>query len=115
MRPALLFALLAAVAAGPHYPTAAKHPVTRSYSSVSVADDYAWLENFDDPAVKAWVAEENRLTRSMLDAVPEREVIAQRLTALYKAPRLAYYGVTERAGKLFALKGQPPKEQPTLV
>src|SRR5438132_10211336 len=94
------------------YPVAMKHPVAQSYGDTTYNDDYQWLENAADPAVEAWVAEENHLTRSILDAVPARDVIAKRLTALFKAPRLGYYGVTERGGRLFAMKGDSAKEQP---
>ncbi len=113
MRAAIVLPLL--LAASTPYPATPKHPVAETYGEMTFNDDYQWLENATDPAVVAWVAEENRLTRSILDAVPAREAIAQRLTALYKAPRLAYFGVVERGGKLFALKQQPPKEQPLLV
>jgi prolyl oligopeptidase len=108
---ATLFVLLAATI----YPVAEKHPVAQKYGETVFKDDYQWLENAGDPAVQAWVKEENRLTRSILDAVPQRAAIAQRLTALYKAPRLGYFGVVARGGKLFALKTAPPKEQPLLV
>jgi len=107
--------LLAAAATALTYPTTPKHPVEQRYGDMAYTDNYQWLENADDPAVKAWVAEENKLTRSVLDAVPARAAIAQRLAKLYKAPRLGYFGLTERGGKLFALKSEPPKEQPMLV
>src|SRR5262245_26373575 len=111
MRQALVVLLLAAL----QYPTTPKQPVAQQYGDLTFTDHYQWLENADDPPVKAWVAEENKLTRSVLDVVPGRNAIAARLTALYKAPRLGYFGVTERAGKLFAMKSAPPKEQPLLV
>ena len=105
------FLILAAIA----YPPADKRLVVQQYGETTFRDDYQWLENADDPAVKAWVREENALTRSILDAVPQRDAIAHRLTALYKAPRLGYFSVVARGGKLFALKSAPPKEQPMLV
>src|ERR1044071_5822304 len=105
------FLILAAIA----YPPADKRPVVQQYGETTFRDDYQWLENAHDPAVKAWVREENALTRSILDAVPQRDAIAHRLTALYKAPRLGYFSVVARGGKLFALKSAPPKEQPMLV
>ena len=108
---ATVFVLLAAIS----YPLADKQPVVQKYGETSFTDDYQWLENADDPAVQAWVKKENELTRSILDAIPARQSIAQRLTALYKAPRLGYFGVVARGGKLFAMKSAPPKEQPMLV
>src|SRR5437660_11068323 len=111
MRATLFVALFAALA----YPIAEKHPAVQHYGATTFTDDYQGLENAADPKVQAWVKEENALTRSILDAVPARAAIAQRLTALYKAPRLSHFGVIIRGGKLFARKGAPPKEQPQLV
>src|SRR3954468_10411977 len=69
------------------YPKTAKKPVTKQFGSTTFRDDYAWLENGSDPAVKDWVAKENAVTRSILDTVPARDAIAASLTRLYKAPR----------------------------
>ena len=41
-------------AACPFLAQTAKKPVTVTYDKVKVTDDYRWLENFDDPAVKEW-------------------------------------------------------------
>lgn len=97
------------------YPVAAKRPVIDSYGSVKVTDDYRWLENASDAEVRQWVAAENRLTRAFLDAVPGRAGITRRLEKILRAPRLSYSGVIARGGKIFAMKAQPPKEQPVLV
>src|SRR5688572_15774307 len=115
MRAILIAVLLAAIQSGPDYPSTPKRPSPQTYGDTVFIDNYEWLESADDSAVKGWVAEENKLTRSILDAVPGRAAIAQRLTALFKAPRLGYFGVTERGGKLFAMKSAPPKEQPLFV
>src|SRR5213080_207648 len=100
MRALFVALLLAAIQSGPNYPATPKRPSAQTYGDMHFIDNYEWLENADAAAVKGWVAEENKLTRSIVDAVPAREAIAQRLTTLYKAPRLQYFGVTERGGKL---------------
>ena len=41
-----------------------KKPVTNVYHGVSVADDYQWLENFEDPAVRKWNDEQNAAARA---------------------------------------------------
>ena len=105
----------AAAAEKPHYPPTAKHPVSEQFGDVTFTDNYQWLEDAADPAVQKWIEEQNRLTRSILDAVPGRAEIAARLTKLLMAPRFGYFAVSERGGKLFAMKFQPPKEQSTLV
>src|SRR5690348_14663940 len=89
MRAILFVALFAAIS----YPAAEKRPVVQHYGDTAFTDNYQWLENAADPKVKAWVKEENALTHSVLDAVPARAAIAAKLTALYKAPRLSYFGV----------------------
>ncbi|HEV8660801.1 MAG TPA: prolyl oligopeptidase family serine peptidase, partial [Thermoanaerobaculia bacterium] len=78
-------------------------------------DNYQWLEDAADPAVQKWIEEQNRLTRSILDTVPGRAEIAARLTKVMMAPRFGYFAVSERGGRLFAMKSQPPKEQSMLV
>ena len=47
---------LAETAAVPAPPQTEKIPVTDSYHGVSVVDEYRWLEDGNDPKVKAWVA-----------------------------------------------------------
>ena len=50
-------------------PTAEKRPVFTKYHGTKVEDDYQWLENDDDAAVKAWSDAENRQTRAYLDGL----------------------------------------------
>ena len=96
-------------------PVAEKKPVVDEYHGVKVTDDYQWLENPNDPAVKAWVAAENRATRDYLDSLPDRKAIAARLTALFDKVSPRYSKLVSRPAGLFALKFQPPKQQPVLV
>jgi len=97
------------------YPATDKKPLSKKFGSITFRDDYAWLEDASNPAVKEWVAKENALTRSILDAVPARDAISSALTKLYKAPRITYAGVQARGGRVFAMKSTPPKEQLTLI
>ena len=64
------------------FPAAPKQPVTNSYFGTEVVDNYIWLENFNDPAVKAWNAAENKVSRAFLDGLPARTEMAERLTTL---------------------------------
>lgn len=113
----LIAALLACHAAAHalDYPEAPKKPVVDTYHGVRVTDDYQWLEQTDAPAVKAWVAAENRLTRQWLDAVPGRDALHAQVDKLMKSTSNTYYDLIERGGVIFALKFQPPKQQPLLV
>jgi prolyl oligopeptidase len=120
LRTVLLALAAAAVAGGavadPIAPPAAPmRPVVDTYHGVRVVDDYRWLEDWNDPAVQAWSAAENAHARSVLDALPGREAIRARLTELFKAAGVSYSQLRWAAGTLFAIKDQPPKEQPLLV
>jgi prolyl oligopeptidase len=96
-------------------PSAAKRPVMNSYFGTSVNDDYQWLENWSDPATKAWVDAQNAWTRGMLDTISSRRPILERVTALTRSIAPRYSDLVCRAGAVFALKDQPPKNQPMLV
>src|SRR5438552_18827079 len=43
-------------------PETPKKPVTDEYQGVKVEDDYQWLENDSDPAVKGWSDAQNQRT-----------------------------------------------------
>jgi prolyl oligopeptidase len=99
----------------PKPPDTPKHPLVDEYQGVRVTDDYRWLENWDDPAVKKWSAAENSRTRVYFDHLPARPAVKTRLTALITNASVSYSDLQYRAGVLFAEKNQPPKEQPILV
>jgi len=111
----LAFAFLCGVLAFGQAPATPKRPVTETYHGVQVTDDYRWLEKDADPEVKAWSAAQNRYARAFLDAVPARGALQEQLTKLYGAASSSYSGLQYQSGILFALKSQPPKEQPLLV
>jgi prolyl oligopeptidase len=96
-------------------PATPKKPVTDVYHGVKVVDDYRWLEDFHDPAVRTWADAENRYARAYLDALPERAGLYEQLKQLRSYPSPRYRALTYRGGLFFALKQQPPKEQPFLV
>ena len=92
-----------------------KKPVTDEYQSVKVEDDYQWLEKDDDPAVKAWSDAQNQKTRGYIDKLPDRAAIEKQLTDWFAKTSPSYSGLVSRPGILFAMKFQPPKQQPMLV
>src|ERR1700704_1048624 len=64
------------------YPEAAKKPVTDTYHGIQVVDDYRWLENDTDPAVKAWSLDQLKVTRAYLDNLPRRAKLKERFADL---------------------------------
>ncbi len=80
-----------------------------------MGDDYRWLENWNDPEVKRWSDEENSVTRDFLDHLPSRAEILRRVELLNQHVAPAYRNLRVVNGVTFALKEQPPKQQPLLV
>jgi prolyl oligopeptidase len=101
--------------APPKPPLALKNPVVDRYWGVDVVDDYRYMEDLGDSMVTKWAEAQNAFTRSILDAYPFREPLAARVKTLVRAEVPEYYGVSERGGVFFAVKRQPPKQQPFLV
>lgn len=99
----------------PPPPASPKKPVTDEYHGTKVVDDYRWLEDGADPAVKRWSDAQNARARAFLDALPSRAAIAQRVTQLLSWKTPLYFDVRHRGGLLFAEKFQPPRQQPMLV
>ena len=114
---ALLMAAGVAAAQSPSakLPETPKRPVEDRYFGVTVREDYRWLENWSDPDVKAWSEAENGVTRHYLDSLPDRPAILRRVEELSRSLTPAYRSLSWRGGALFAIKDQPPKQQPMLV
>lgn len=111
----LITAFTCATAQPLRYPDSPRRPVVDTYHGVRVVDDYRWLENVDAPEVQGWIAAQNKLTRSVLDADPQRAAIRDELKHMLGSGRATRYDFKFVGGKLFALKRQPPADQPMLV
>jgi len=97
------------------FPKTAKKPVSDEYQGQKIQDDYQWLENDNDPAVKQWSDEQNQRTRGYLDKLPDRSALEKQLTDWYSKTSPSYSELKSRPGILFGMKFQPPKQQPMLV
>lgn len=102
-----------ALAATP--PASLKKPVTDEYHGTKVVDEYRWLEDWNDPAVKAWSDAQNAYARSQLDKVACAPALRARLTELENSVGVEYHGVKYASGRFFASKSQPPKQQSLIV
>src|SRR5882762_795931 len=96
-------------------PETPKKPVSTKYQDATVEDPYQWLEDDNDPQVTSWSHAQNQRTRQYLDKLPERAAIEKQLTEWYAKTSPSYSSLVSRPGILFAMKFQPPKQQPLLV
>ena len=100
---------------GPQGPATPRHPVSDEYFGTKIPDDYRWLEDGSDPAVQAWSDAQNAHARAVLDRMPDVDAVRERVTALRSAGIVSYRLLAKRSNGFFALKNQPPRQQPRLV
>jgi prolyl oligopeptidase len=78
-------ALLAAAAPLAPPPPPAVRPVTETHFGVSVTDPYRYFENPKDPGLAQYFKAQSTYTRAVLDALPGRAALAQRIAQLDSA------------------------------
>jgi prolyl oligopeptidase len=94
------------------------YPPTRTVDTsdihfgVRVADPYRWLEDGKSPEVQAWLAAQNKLARSYLDALPGRAALEKRYAQLLRIDTISVPG---RAGdRYFYMKRKASQEKSVL-
>jgi len=60
-------------------PATPQKPVTDTYYTVKVTDNYRWLEKYSDPAVRKWSDDQNRYARRYIDSLPARPALFEQL------------------------------------
>jgi len=69
------------------YPPPPRTNQVDNYHGRQIADPYRTLESPDNPATRAWIEAEVKLTNDWLAAIPQRDSIKRRLTQLYDYER----------------------------
>ena len=82
------------------YPQTRASDLSEEQFGEKIADPYRWLENDvrNDPEVKAWVDDQNRVSASYLAALPGRNIFAGRIKQLYSYER---HGVPRKGGSSY--------------
>ena len=82
------------------YPQTIRGDVAEMHFGERVADPYRWLENDvrTDPAVAAWVEQQNKVTQAYLAGLPQRDWFSQRIKALMDYER---FGLPQKAGEYY--------------
>ncbi len=76
-----------AASGGLTYPAPPSDGTVDTYYGTQVSDPYRPLESIDSAATTAWVSAEAALTRSYLDAIPQRETIKSHLQSMVNYER----------------------------
>ena len=85
------------------------------YHGVTVQDNYRWLEDSSQQEVRQWSDAQNAHARKHLDHLPNVAAIRARVTEIMAAKTIGYGDLAARPGAVFAIKRQPPKQQPFLI
>ncbi len=90
----------------PEYPPTKKVNVVEKLHGVEIIDPYRWLEDAKSDDTKEWTTKQNAYTRSVLDKLPGRDKIHDRLSTLLEigtlgtpVPMKGHYFYTKRDGK----------------
>ncbi|MGP4727777.1 prolyl oligopeptidase family serine peptidase [Agrobacterium deltaense] len=96
------------------YPKTERVDVAEEHFGVTVADPFRWLEDTQGKAttVGAWVEAQNKVTRRYLDALPGRDILEQRMKALFEYER--YTVPRKRGDKCFFTVNKGLENQPAL-
>src|SRR5690349_216148 len=79
-------------------PATKQQPVTDDYFGTKVVDPYRWLEHGSSAETQQWVSEQLAYTRGVLDKLPGREQLHQRLQQLLQIGNL---GETQLGGDYY--------------
>ena len=114
--PAVLLACAAtaatAGAAGIAPPPPLAPPVTETFWGVTVADPYRFLENTDDPAVRQWMRAQADASRSLLDSIPGRPALLDRIRQIDAAAGGSVSQIRRTvADRWFFLRREPQDNQ----
>jgi prolyl oligopeptidase len=74
---------------GLRYPATARGTVTDTYHGTTVPDPYRWMET-PSADLARWVAAQNEVAQPLLEAIPARKAIQQRLTELWDYEQYGY-------------------------
>ena len=70
------------------YPKTSKGNVVDTYFGNQVADPYRWLEDDKSKETEAWVKAQNVVTFGYLNAIPQREQLKNRISALWNFEKI---------------------------
>jgi len=108
------------------YPETRVTDAADEHFGMRVPDPYRWLEDGASAEVQAWAKAENTLTRSVLDALPERETLRKRFRELYDIERVGapirrgqrYFWTQKEVGRekdaVFYREGKTGEKKPLL-
>ena len=94
-------------------PVAPVRPVATDYYGTKVVDNYRYMENLGDAEVREWTKLQAQYTRSVLDAIPGRPALLNRIHTLLNAD-ISRRGFVRRGQRYFYQVFEPGAQQAKL-
>ena len=95
-------------------PQARVEVVRDSYFGAVIEDPYRWMEDYKGEEAQTWLRSQAQHAAQVLGALPERDALLARITALSDAgPEMSHLSVA--GGRVFALRQNPGENLPRLV
>ena len=91
------------------YPTPARLDQFDNFHGTEVHDPYRWMEDLNHPDLKNWIDGQNKVTQSVLDTIPEKEIFKRSLEELQNYPRQGMPYI--RGDKEFYFKNDGTQDQ----
>ena len=95
------------------YPRAERLDIVDDLFGHAVADPYRWLEDPDSAQTKAWLSEQDAITRPYLDSLPGRERLRERMTELLGTGVIG--GPAWRGQRYFFVRRDPGQEHAAVL
>ncbi len=95
-------------------PVAPVRPVTDEYFGTRVVDNYRYLEDLGDPQVQSWMKAQSEYTRAILDGLPGRGTLLERIHALSNA-NVERNRFVRRGQRYFYQMTEPGAQLPKLL
>jgi prolyl oligopeptidase len=95
-----------------NYPPTRKVDHTDEYHGMIVPDPYRWLEDADSADTQEWIKEQNTITSQLLESIPVRDEIRDRLKELWDFPKR--WAPVQRGGRYFQLRNSGLQNQDVL-
>jgi prolyl oligopeptidase len=95
-------------------PVAPVRPVTDTYFGVPVVDNYRYLENLKDPEVQDWMKAQAAYTRTVIDRIPGRLALANKIQSLL-GKDITRGRFVQRGERLFYFLREPGANLPKLA
>lgn len=97
--------LLSQLALGQYnYPKTPEKPATDDFFGTKITDNYQWLEDLKSPEVKTWFKAESDYSHSIIDKIPNRDLLYKRMKQVQEMGGDSYSYARQRGNLYFYMK-----------